>query len=209
MIEWLLLQNKQIIYLSLFLVLTGSALGVPIPEDLPLIGAGIAINNELVGFLPTFLICYISIILGDCIVYGIGYRLGTKLFEKKWFKSRVSAAHIRRTRMNLHRRSWLMIFLARHLFYLRTATFLVCGAVKMSFKRFVMIDLCAAAISTPIMISIGYLASEHWDKAREIFRHVEIIAIIPVIFVLYALLKKRKPRIRKAVVVTPASEPTE
>jgi membrane protein DedA with SNARE-associated domain len=198
MIDWLLLQNKQIIYLSLFVILVGSALGVPIPEDLPLIAAGIAVNNQLVEVIPTFLVCYISIILGDSIVYAIGYRLGTKLFEKSWFKSRVSAAHIRRTRMNLHRRSWLMIFLARHLFYLRTATFLVCGAVKMSFKRFILIDLCAAAISTPIMMSVGYLASEHWDKAREVFRHIEILALIPVVFVLYALVKKRKKPNRRA-----------
>ena len=88
----------------------------------------------------------------------------------------------------------LMIFVARHLFYLRTVTFLTCGAVKMRFARFLVADAIAAFISVPIMMSLGYFAAEQAEdilnNARNITLWISAFAIL-IIAVLYFIHKRK------------------
>jgi membrane protein DedA with SNARE-associated domain len=161
--EWLLLQPSAWLYVTIFLALIGGVFGLPIPEDLPLIAAGVLIKKGRADLLIMGVICYSAVIFGDIIIYRIGSKLGPALFTRRWFRRRVSLSQIKKMRANLDKRSFLMIFIARHLFYLRTVTFLACGALKMSFVRFLISDLIAGLISLPIMIGIGYLGAEHLD----------------------------------------------
>lgn len=163
MTDWLLLQDGAIIYGILFVALMGGAIGLPIPEDLPLIAGGVLAHRGQADLKLILLVCYAGILLGDIVIYAIGRRFGTGLFQTKWFKKRVSQSRLRNMRLRMERRSLLMIFVARHLFYLRTATFLTCGAVKMRISTFIIADAVAALISAPLMVGIGFVASEHWE----------------------------------------------
>lgn len=165
-------------------MLMGGAIGLPIPEDLPLILAGIAAHLGKGQVVVIFLVCYTSILIGDSIIYFAGRKFGPKIFGTKWFKKKIPPNRIRRIRLNLEKRSLLMIFIARHLFYMRTVTFLTCGAVKMRVGRFLIADAIAALISVPLMMSIGYLASEHYEEVTKNLRNAAII-IPPVILIAY------------------------
>ena len=72
----------------------------------------------------------------------------------------------------------MMIFLARHLFYMRTVTFLVCGAVRMRFQKFLIADALAALVSAPIMIALGYLFSEHYQDIFAAFGQAKFLVVI-------------------------------
>lgn len=199
MIDWILGQEGLLMYFLLFVALMGGAVGLPIPEDLPLVIAGVLVQRGTADLALTFIICYASILLGDLLVFAIGRRFGSALFSKPWIQKRMTPSRVRRMKLNLEKRSLLMIFLARHLFYMRTITFLTCGAVKMRVERFLLADACAALVSVPLMLAIGYFAAEHFETALKYLKRVEyVLAVVGLLVIAYLVYryKSRKAAIR-------------
>ena len=194
--EFILAQKGIFIYMTLFFSLLGGALGLPIPEDLPLIAGGIAIHEALGNPLLVFIVCYTAIILGDLIIFFAGRTFGPKIFETAWFKRPKARRTIRKVRVGLERKSLVMIFIARHLFYLRTITFLTCGAVRMRVYRFILADATAALISVPLMLSLGYYAAKKYDTVIMWIHRFEklsivIAAIIVILLTIYYIRSRR------------------
>ena len=109
--EWILVQEGFLIYIVLFCALVGGAFGLPIPEDLPLIAAGILVHKGSAHPWITGLVCYSAIVMGDLIIFTFGWMLGPKLFRSKWFRRKISHGRIKKMRVGLEQRSLLMIFL--------------------------------------------------------------------------------------------------
>ena len=202
--EWLLhLHNPVIIHIVLFFALLGGAIGLPIPEDIPLIVGGIFVYREVTSFQFTVFSCYCGVILGDLIVYFIGRRFGPSLFQQKWFRRRVSRKKLQDLKIRIEKRSLPMIFIARHLFYLRSATFLTCGAVKMEFRRFLFADALAALLSVPVMVWLGIKCAEQYqaltaflDKATLI--SFLLLAIVIALWLFLRYLRKRREENEKS-----------
>lgn len=197
MAEWLLGQDGLFLYVALLLMLLGGAIGLPIPEDLPLILAGVLAHAGRVNLELVALVCYVGVVVGDVMIFSIGRWLGPSLFQKRWFRSRFPPSKIRRLRVNLERRSLLMILIARHLFYLRTATFLTCGAVRMSPYRFIASDALAALLSLPLMIGIGYFAAEHVNALLEGVHNTKHIFALLGLMVVVVLVYRRLRRVEE------------
>lgn len=196
MTHWLLAQNGPIIYLGLAALVLSSTIGFP-PEDLTLFLAGILLSRGNVGTFIIFCVCYIGILLGDLSIFATGRRLGPALFEKPWFKSRLSETNIEKVRAGLEKRSLPMIFVARHLLYFRTITFLSCGAVRMDPLRFILADAIAAFVSVPIMLTLGYIAGENYEVVLKTVREFQtLFAIVVLCIVGLAAYIIRKKRIR-------------
>jgi membrane protein DedA with SNARE-associated domain len=195
MSEWFLLQNGPVLYAVLFLMLLGGAVGLPIPEDLPLILGGVVVHTGQAQLELVLAISYLGVVLGDLIIFFVGRYFGPSLFQKSWFKRRFTPSKVRKVRFNLERRSLLMILIARHLFYLRTATFLTCGAVRMSPYRFIVADMFAALISIPLMVGLGYLAAQHIDTLLEgVTRTKNIVLILSILLLLVYLWHSRRKK---------------
>jgi membrane protein DedA with SNARE-associated domain len=208
MYEWFLDLNGAWAYWALFAALLGGAFGLPIPEDLPLLIAGALVHQGHLKIIPAVIFCYSAVVLGDVIIFRIGRRLGPALFTKRWFRRRVTLSTIKKLRTNLEKRSFWMILLARHLFYLRTVTFLFCGAVKMSFARFLIADMLAALTSLPVMLGLGYLFSEHFAAVVELLTSVKRVALfisLPILIVGGYLWWRRKIRTRAISDAAPAT----
>lgn len=183
--EWLLQQEGFFLYLCVFLTLLGGAFFLPFPEDLILICVGIIINQELANPYILIPLAYTTAILGDIILYGMGYYFGINLFKKRWFRNKIHPQKIRNVSAHLNENFLMAIFLGRHLFYLRSITFLVTGAVRMSFVRFVIADAIAGLISCAVMVSIGYFAANNFRKISKYLDKTEnIIGIILIIIIL-------------------------
>lgn len=179
----------------------GGAVGLPIPEDIPLILAGILAHQGNGKLEVLFLVCYASIILGDLLIFSLGKKFGPTLFKKAWFQSRMNEERIRRIKRRLEKRSLLMIFLARHLFYLRTVTFLICGAFNMSYKRFIAADATAALVSAPLMMWLGYAGAERYHAIREEINNLNswliMIGGVALIGILLLLLKRKLDQVEE------------
>ena len=73
--------------IAAFVALVAAGFGVPIPEELPTIGAGIWVaSNPDLGparwlILPA---CYVGVLISDVLLYGIGRLWGPRLLEQRW-----------------------------------------------------------------------------------------------------------------------------
>ncbi|MCB0321012.1 MAG: DedA family protein [Bdellovibrionales bacterium] len=188
-----------ILYPMLFFALLGGAIGLPIPEDLPLIAAGIFGQRGSGNLGMLFVVCYLGVVMGDTIIFLIGRRFGAALFTKKWFRRKFSPRRLKRFKLGLERRRLATIFIARHLFYLRMVTFLACGAVKMPLSRFLVSDMIAALVSVPAMMCVGYFASENYEV---LLNNVEfvfgILAIAIAAYFLQAYLRGKSKATRSS-----------
>jgi membrane protein DedA with SNARE-associated domain len=195
MYEWLLAQQGLPLYGFFILMLLGGSIGLPIPEDLPMLIMGAAIHHGAASWEVTLLIGYITIVLSDAIIFAGGRWFGPKIFQSKLLGARFTPSRIDSINLRIDRHAFIMIFLARHLFYLRTATFLSCGAFGMTFTRFILADAIAALISVPTLLLVGYLGAEHLPKVLAWAQTVKYASIpVGLVFLLAALiwLKKRR-----------------
>lgn len=177
MVDLILSANGLLAYVLVFAALMAGSIGIPAPEDLTLIAAGVLSSLEQVNTLAMALTCYLGLILGDVVIYRIGWIAGPTLFRKKWFRRHISTKRLEVMRNNLHKRTMLTILIARHLFYIRTATFLMCGAVRISFSRFLVMDAVAALITTPLMMGIGYAFAHHYETITRWVRDLKFVLV--------------------------------
>lgn len=196
-LEQLLTTEGYLIYLLLFMFLMGGALGLPIPEDLPLIAAGVFAFREEANIFGLFATCYLGVVTGDILIFVIGRRWGSALFSSPWFKRKLSPRRLKRFKQGLERNRFFTIFLARHLFYLRMVTFIACGAVKMSYARFILADAIAALVSVPLMMTIGYTTWEHQEHLIENIEWLLLGLLLGVGFLLIRSQRSSKTKRRR------------
>lgn len=165
--EWLLAQDGYTLYGGLFGLLLAGAFGLPMPEDIPLLLAGMLIERGSASPLPVFLVCYLALILGDVLIYFVGRYFGRRLYRYRWFRRRFPTSKVRALRLKLEKHSFATIIIARHLFYVRSMTFITCGIVRMRFARYLLADMLAGLLSCSVMLSLGYAFSYHLDTIAE------------------------------------------
>jgi membrane protein DedA with SNARE-associated domain len=182
------------------------------PEDIPLVLAGIAISKEVVYPPYILLICYLGVIFSDQVLFLIGYYFGNKLLSMEADPNSAISSFIAEERVNkirdgLRRKRFLYIFIGRHFFPVRTATFLIAGSLRMPFLEFFISDLLAGFISVSLIVFLGWLIGQQLLD-EEVFKHLSrefplyITAIIflmltPVIYKkckYWRIIRKRKNR---------------
>ncbi len=178
MFDWLLSQQGFFIYGAFVLLLLGGSVGLPIPEDMPLLFMGAAIHHDAASWRTTFVVGYITIVFSDALIFWFGRRFGPRLFRSKLFGARFPPERMEAINLRIDRHAFVMIFLARHLFYLRTATFLSCGAFGMRFGRFLVADACAALVSVPFLLGLGYWGAEHLPAVIEWMRTAKYASLL-------------------------------
>lgn len=185
------------LYFWIVAALLGGAMGLPIPEDFPLIYAGAVLGQGKGSVVLMGLVCYCSILCGDFFIFMVGRWGGTKLLSSTYVQTRLKPEKVENVALHLEKHSLLTIFFARHLFYMRSITFLTCGAVGMSMTRFLVADALAALISTPLMLFLGYIAS---DSLKYVFEQVQLAKdwtvgaglTLAALYLLYRILRNRQ-----------------
>jgi membrane protein DedA with SNARE-associated domain len=178
-------------------VLLVCGLGVPIPEDITLVAAGIlaAIGNIS---LPGALIAgFVGVLLGDSILFFLGRRYGYKVFTLPVFRKIFTEKRIQLARNKVVTNSRFICFSARFLPGLRAPIYLTAGVMGVKPLTFLLLDGFAALISVPIWIFVGYYLGENLDDTFHMVMKIQkyLIAIIVVlvagyIFWLYRIKKK-------------------
>lgn len=198
-LAWLSSDNGLVVHCAVFVALILGGLGFPIPEDIPLILAGVAASKNIVELKKIFLTCYSGVLIADQLIYAIGYYFGPRLLQagtRSVFFPSITAERIEELREDLMKRRLLYIFLGRHLFPIRSVTFLTAGALRISFRQFLIADAIAALISVSIVLGIGWYLGE--QLTPEVIEHrldeigLVILAIFAAIGIYYMLKKNNK-----------------
>lgn len=170
MIQWLSAPGS---YIGIFLglVLTGS--GLPIPEEFFIITAGVLSANPNPTLNPwlAFGTCLLGAIVGDCVMYVIGYHFGRPVLqEHPWIARFVTPEREIQIEQEFRKHGLKVFFVARFLVGLRSPVYLTAGILRVSFRRFLMIDLFCATMVVGTFFWLAYLFGEHiakWAKTAE------------------------------------------
>jgi membrane protein DedA with SNARE-associated domain len=160
-------------YLGLFLALFAGGLGLPIPEEVPIVAGGVLAQQEVVRWWIALPVCLAGVLAGDTALYWIGRHWGEKILDWRPVRRVLSHAREEALRARYRKHGVKIVFLARHVMGLRAAAFLTAGIAGVPFWRFLAVDSVAAVIGVPIGFGLAFLFTDHLERTLEDVRRVE------------------------------------
>ncbi len=180
---------EQFTYAAAFVLLLAAGVGVPLPEDIPILLSGYLSHRGIMRLEIALPVCFAGVLVGDASLFLLGRRGAQSLRRRPRFADSVTSERVDRASALINRYGVGAIVIARHIAGLRVAVFASAGAAGMSFRRFIVWDALSACASVPLMILLGYLFAdrletlvhhihrlEHWA-----FAAVLLIAIIAIV----------------------------
>ena len=158
--------EPTIVYLTVVTLLILSSFGLPIPEEISLLGAGIVIymgrHPELfppptedairVKAIPTAIVCFFAVLLSDLVVFLLGKFFGTQLLESKGFRRFLKPARQEKIEKWTEKYGMWACALFRFTPGIRFPGHLMCGSLDIKVWKFVVADGLAALLTVPTQI---------------------------------------------------------
>src|SRR5918995_4459302 len=72
---------ERFTYAAIFLVLFVAGLGVPIPEEAPILAAGVLASQEVIRWWLALVVCFVGVMSGDIALYWIGHHWGEHIMD--------------------------------------------------------------------------------------------------------------------------------
>lgn len=201
-LSWLESYGDKGIYF-VFLVLLACGFGFPLPEDVPLLAAGLLSGLGYVSLWFTMIICFAGVLIGDSIIFFLGSRYGDKLKKSFAFKYIFTQEREKSISEWFTKHGDKSIFFARFAPGFRVAVFFSAGSYKVPYWKFFAFDGFAALISVPVWIWLAYTLSSNLEllaEKLESFQYGLYIAIgVLLVFFLLFLFVKKKLKKRNSV----------
>ena len=143
-------------YLGIALILVLGGLGLPVPEEAPIILAAILSKGERLWWPLALGSCLAGVLLGDFIVYFIGFVYGEKVMSLRLTQKFLTPARETQIQGYFHRHGVKILILGRFAVGFRTAAYLTAGILKLPLLKLFLTDLFAATLSTVLMFGLGY-----------------------------------------------------
>ncbi len=178
----LILAHGSYLLIVAVLVLTGA--GLPVPEEVPVITAGIMASHGQLDPWLAFAACLVGALAGDSLMYLIGYCFGRGVLEgNRHWVCLVSPEREARVERLIAQHDLKVLFLARFLVGLRSPVYLAAGILRLRFRRFFLMDVFCAGSVIGVFFLLSYL---HGQTIVKWVRHAEIAATATVLLALGA-----------------------
>jgi membrane protein DedA with SNARE-associated domain len=183
-------------YFVLFGLLFACGLGLPLPEDIPLLVAGALIGRGSMHWLPAGVLAWCGIIGGDCILYSFGRRFGLGITKVPVIGTHVTKDRILRAEHLFEKWGIWVVAVGRLFAGIRGAMVIAAGTIRFNFIKFLIADGLAAIVSGGLFMLLGYAFGSRLDYIQEkIHKDSRIIFFVVVAIVLsliaYTLVRKR------------------
>jgi membrane protein DedA with SNARE-associated domain len=166
-----LVQHGSYVLITVVLILTGS--GLPVPEEVPIIAAAILSASPSPANPATtilnpwlaFACCLFGAVVGDSIMYWIGYHFGRGVLrDHPWWARWVTPEREAQIEEKFRQHGFKVFFVARFLVVLRSPVYLTAGILRLSFKRFLLIDLFCATVVVGTFFGLTYLFGQYISR---------------------------------------------
>lgn len=199
------LQLDHATYLGIILGLVLTGMGLPIPEEVLIIIAGVASNQGALNPWLALVACLVGAILGDCAMYLIGYQIGgSSLREHRWLTRFFNPEREQRMEQMIRSHGLKVLLAARFLVGVRSPVYVAAGILRVPFKRFVLVDTFCATAVVGTFFGASYALGEHihgwwkWISHAELALTVGIgVAIAGVVLFFYLRRRRRWARVRQ------------
>lgn len=172
-------------------------LGVPLPEDITLIAAGVLSALGSISFPGAVAAGFFGVLAGDAFLYTVGRVYGRRAFNLPLIRTIMTPRRIALAERKIMRNSHFICFTARFLPGLRSPIFLMSGIMGVRPLVFYGLDGLAALISVPLWVFVGHWVGENLDMAMKIAEQVQLSiagALVLLIggYLLFRRIRKRR-----------------
>src|SRR5687767_9553340 len=179
--------------LVIFMLLFACGLGMPLPEDIPLLIGGYFVGRGEMNIFVLGVLAWCGIIGGDCVLYWISRRYGLNVTKIPMVGSHVTTDRILWAQKKFERYGIWVVAVCRLFAGVRGAMVIAAGATRFNFFKFVLADGIAAFFSGGLFVYLGYIAGKKFGSVaqmRESIKHYEHyvfagLAVAAVLAVLY------------------------
>jgi membrane protein DedA with SNARE-associated domain len=187
-----------------------SSFGLPVPEELTLISAGLVAymakhpetfpppypGAQGVETLTLCIVCFLAVFFSDLLVYTIGKFFGAKIIKTRFFQKQVAGEGFNRINSWFQKYGGFACGIFRFTPGLRFPGHMSCGLMNISIWKFMLIDGLAALISVPTQV---YFVSTYGElilnKLTE-FKMV-VFSVLGVLLVLWLIRKVYLKNVRR------------
>ncbi|MBC7365963.1 MAG: DedA family protein [Undibacterium sp.] len=153
-----------------FFLLLLCGLGLPLPEDVVLITAGMLGEIDGRSWVQVSAFMYAGVLCGDSMIFFAGRRFGTRLLGTVWFRRIFPPVKQARVEELFAKHGATGLFIGRFLPGLRAPIFFSAGSLKVSFLKFLVLDGLAALLSVPFFVWLGRWL---WRRFEDDFAQLE------------------------------------
>jgi membrane protein DedA with SNARE-associated domain len=158
------------------------------------------------GFFNIWIIFLLSLsgdIIGDVILYILGYLGGAKILSRaeRWLKINFTTMDKLRRLFTLHGKK--TIFYVKSTTGLCWITFILAGTLKMDFKTFLRASFWGGIVWSGFLVISGFFFGYAFEKINDYLKYAGIIIALLVISFVFFMILYKKNRSRKILENTP------
>ncbi len=172
----------QLGYVGIALILILGGLGLPIPEEAPIILAAILSKSEKMWWPLALLACLTGVLLGDLIVYFLGFFYGERVLSLKFTRKLLTRAREEQIKGYFHRHGVKILIFGRFAVGFRTAAYLTAGILKLPPLKLFLTDLFAASLTTFLMFGLGFVFAHQIQSSLDRVKWVMAAVAVALVF---------------------------
>ena len=150
-------------------MLFAAGLGVPLPEELPIITAGVLSHQLVFRWWLALPVCLVGVLSADIVLYWVGHHWGERVLGWRPVRWVLSPAREEQLKAAYRNHGVKIVFTARHVMGLRAAAFLTAGIARVPFWKFLAVDAGAALVGVPFGFFLAFLFA---DQVERVFADV-------------------------------------
>lgn len=192
------------VYGAIWMFMLMSAFGMPIPEEVILVSAGLvgyaAMHPDPSLVIPAgatpvnvyilAAVAFVAVMGSDFLIYGLGRIFGRKILRRGFFARMVSTESLERAEKWMHKYGYWTVLIFRFTPGVRFPGHLLCGAMALNPIKFVLVDSIAAGFSVPTQVLLVAFYGEYILRYFKQFK-IALICILVIALVIFLVRKFR------------------
>lgn len=190
------------VYTFIVLFMTASSFGLPIPEEITLVSAGVVAHMALtpemypppypgaegVSLITLSIVCFLAVLGSDLLIYFLGRTYGKKIVRSKFVMNRIGQERFNKINEFFQKYSFWACGIFRFTPGIRFPGHLSCGMMEIPLWKFILVDGTAALFSVPTQVILVAIYGQVIMAKFKEFKII-IISVFGVLILLWLLRK--------------------
>lgn len=168
-----------------------------------MIASGFLARNHIVTLWIAFIVLIIGDLIGDVFWYSIGYFTAEPILKKRGSIAGITVARFGIIKQLFLRNQVKILFISKIAlgFGVAKGVLMAAGAVRVPFKKFLLINFLGEIVLASVLVSVGYLFGDTYTRLAMSARPWFIGILVVVVIVLFAWMARviRKEFLREQI----------